>query len=169
MTDIHPHGLHHVTAIASEPQRNVDFYTHVLGLRLVKQTVNFDAPETYHLYYGDEHGTPGTVMTYFPFPNIGTRGKGAGEVAETAFAVLPGTLPWWRERLAAAGVRDTAAGTRFGAERLAFTGPDGDELVLVGHRAVEQDVVDRRARSVSVDLPHQDLDLVGLHLLGEDV
>ena len=70
MTDVAPHGLHHVTAIASEPQRNVDFYTRVLGLRLVKQTVNFDAPDTYHLYYGDEAGRPSTLLTFFPWRGV---------------------------------------------------------------------------------------------------
>jgi glyoxalase family protein len=79
MTDIRPHGLLHVTAIASQPQRNVDFYTRVLGLRLVKQTVNFDAPDTYHLYYGDQQGRPSTFLTFFPWPGVpkGEQGKGA--------------------------------------------------------------------------------------------
>ena len=68
MTDVNPHGLHHVTAIATDPQANVDFYTRALGLRLVKQTVNFDAPESYHLYYGDEHGSPASLLTFFAWP-----------------------------------------------------------------------------------------------------
>jgi glyoxalase family protein len=70
MSEIAPSGLHHVTAIASDPQRNVDFYTRVLGLRLVKQTVNFDAPDTYHLYYGDEAGRPSTLLTFFPWRGV---------------------------------------------------------------------------------------------------
>jgi glyoxalase family protein len=76
-------GLHHVTSMASDARANNAFFTETLGLRRVKKTVNFDAPEVYHLYYGDEHGTPGSVMTYFPFPNIGRREKGAGEVGQT--------------------------------------------------------------------------------------
>src|ERR1700752_4252510 len=76
-------GLHHVTSMAADARANNAFFTDTLGLRRVKKTVNFDAPDVYHLYYGDEHGTPGSVMTYFPFPNIGTRGKGTGEVGQT--------------------------------------------------------------------------------------
>ena len=78
MTQVAPHGLHHVTAIAGDPQRNVDFYTRVLGLRLVKQTVNFDAPGTYHLYYGDAHGSPSSLLTFFPWPGVQAGRQGAG-------------------------------------------------------------------------------------------
>ncbi len=124
-------GLHHVTSMASDARANNAFFTDTLGLRRVKKTVNFDAPKVYHLYYGDEHGTPGTVMTYFPFPDIGARAKGAGEVGRTVFAVPPGALPFWRERLAAQGTADLAEDVSFGARRLTFTGPDGDELALV--------------------------------------
>jgi glyoxalase family protein len=124
-------GLHHVTSMASDARANNAFFTRALGLRRVKQTVNFDAPDVYHLYYGDGRGTPGSVMTYFPFPSIGPRAKGAGEVGETVFAVPEGALPWWRERLAARGVAGLAEGERFGEKRLRFTGPDGDELALV--------------------------------------
>ena len=101
-------GLHHVTSMASDARANNAFFTDTLGLRRVKKTVNFDAPEVYHLYYGDETGTPGSVMTYFPFPDIGRRHKGAGEVGETVFAVPPGSLGFWRERLAARGVAGLA-------------------------------------------------------------
>ena len=82
-------GIHHVTAIASDPQRNVDFYAGLLGLRLVKRTVNFDDPQTYHLYYGDETGTPGSIMTFFPWPGARRGRIGAGQVGVTSFAVLP--------------------------------------------------------------------------------
>ena len=85
MSDVAPHGLHHVTAIADDPQRNVDFYSHVLGLRLVKQTVNFDAPDTYHLYYGDEAGSPGTILTFFPWEHAAPGRAGVGELQETVF------------------------------------------------------------------------------------
>jgi glyoxalase family protein len=124
-------GLHHVTSMASDARANNAFFTDTLGLRRVKKTVNFDAPEVYHLYYGDERGTPGSVMTYFPFPTMGRRGRGAGEVGQTVFAVPPGALPLWRERLAARAVPDLAEGESFGQRRLSFTGPDGDELALV--------------------------------------
>jgi glyoxalase family protein len=124
-------GLHHVTSMASDARANNVFLTDTLGLRRVKKTVNFDAPEVYHLYYGDEHGTPGSVMTYFPFPNIAGRRKGAGEVGRTTFAVPKGALPFWRERLAARGATGIAEDESFGAGRLTFAGPDGDELALV--------------------------------------
>jgi len=96
-------GLHHVTSMAADAQTNNAFFTHTLGLRRVKKTVNFDAPDVYHLYYGDEIGTPGTVMTYFPFPHIARGRRGAGEVGETQFAVSPDSLPYWKERLEKAG------------------------------------------------------------------
>ena len=99
--------VHHVTSIASGAQSNNDFFTKTLGLRRIKKTVNFDAPEVYHLYYGDEAGTPGTVMTYFPFPNARRGRPGTGEVGLTGFAVPQGSRPYWQERLAARGVTRT--------------------------------------------------------------
>ena len=124
-------GLHHVTAIAGGAQANSDFFTKTLGLRRVKKTVNFDAPDTYHLYYGDETGTPGTVMTYFPFAGVRRGRPGTGEVATTAFSVPRGALDWWQTRLTEHGVGGLQRGTRFGAPVLAFSGPDGDGLALV--------------------------------------
>lgn len=124
-------GLHHVTSMARDAQENNAFFTRKLGLRRVKKTVNFDAPDVYHLYYGDEHGTPGSVMTYFPFPNIGPRRGGAGEVGSTVFAVPEGALPFWRERLVAEGVAGLSEAESFGEKRLVFTGPDKDEFALV--------------------------------------
>ncbi|MEQ1769893.1 MAG: VOC family protein, partial [Devosia sp.] len=123
-------GLHHVTVMAKGAARNHAFWTHTLGLRRVKQTVNFDEPSVYHLYYGDEHGTPGSVMTYFPFPHIARGKPGTGEVGTTVFSVPVNSLGWWTERLAAAGVKTTPAET-FGQKRLSFVGPDGDGLALV--------------------------------------
>lgn len=123
-------GLHHVTSMASGARANNAFFTDTLGLRRVKQTVNFDAPEVYHLYYGDETGTPGSVMTYFPFPDIGPRGAGTGEVGVTVFAVPAGSLGYWRERLVARGVAGLAEEEVFGEKRLRFAGPDGDEFAL---------------------------------------
>ena len=124
-------GLHHVTSMAKDARQNNDFFTHKLGLRRVKKTVNFDAPDVYHLYYGDEVGTPGSVMTYFPFPNIGKGHRGVGEVGTTAFAVPEGTLGFWQDRLAKKGVTGLGTETRFGENRLLFDGPDGDSFALV--------------------------------------
>jgi glyoxalase family protein len=129
-------GLHHVTSMASGARANNAFFTNTLALRRVKKTVNFDAPDVYHLYYGDAAGTPGTVMTYFPFPNIGPRKAGVGEVGLTRFAAPRDALPWWAERLSRAGVEGLRSETAFGEERLAFLGPDGEELALV---AVDDD------------------------------
>ena len=124
-------GLHHVTSLASGAKQNNDFFTNTLGLRRVKTTVNFDAPDVYHLYYGDEVGTPGSVMTYFPFPNAARGRPGAGEVGTTAFAVPKGSLQEWQNRLAGLGVAGLKSGTRFGENVLAFEGPDGDGFALV--------------------------------------
>lgn len=124
-------GLHHVTSMASNAQQNNAFFTDTLGLRRVKKTVNFDDPSVYHLYYGDEQGTPGTVMTYFPFPHMMTGRPGVGEVGETQFSIPKGSLAFWKDRLIAQGVGGLATDTVFGAGRLRFTGPDGDALALV--------------------------------------
>lgn len=123
-------GLHHVTSMASDAQQNNAFFTGLLGLRRVKKTVNFDAPDVYHLYYGDETGSAGTVMTYFPFPNMAKGHRGTGEVSETAFAVPEGSLGFWRDRLEHAGVEGIAQDDRFGEKRLRFLGPDGDGFAL---------------------------------------
>ena len=123
---MHTSGLHHVTAIASDPQANRDFYEGVLGLRLVKQTVNFDDPGTLHLYYGDGLGSPGTILTFFPIPGLTPGSAGVGVTERVALAVPPGALPAWRERLAAAGI--AAANSAAG---LAVRDPDGLALELV--------------------------------------
>lgn len=123
-------GLHHVTSMAADAQENNDFFTKLLGLRRVKKTVNFDAPDVYHLYYGDEVGSAGTVMTYFPFPHIAKGRRGTGEVSETVFAVPEGSLGFWRDRLAAAGVQGIGEVEQFGEKRLRFLGPDGDGFAL---------------------------------------
>src|SRR6201994_1353586 len=111
-------GLHHVTAIASDPQRNLDFYTEVLGLRFVKRTINFDDPGTYHFYFGDDAGSPGTILTFFPWPHAPRRGHaGAGEVTHTAFSIPQDSINYWWERLRDKGVLVERTGTRFnGAE-----------------------------------------------------
>ena len=124
-------GLHHVTAMAGNPQRNVDFYTGVLGLRLVKKTVNFDDPGTYHLYYGDEVGHPGTILTFFPWP-LARRGvQGAGQATVTSFAVPAGSLGYWTARLARLGVAFDSPRRRFDDEVLTVLDPDGLRLELV--------------------------------------
>ena len=136
-------GLHHVTAIAGPPQRNLAFWTGVMGLRLVKQTVNFDDPASYHLYYGDARGTPGTVLTFFPWierPLIplprGRAGTGMATVAQ--LAVAPGALDFWIDRLVRNDVDFDAPARRFGEEVLAFTDPDGLRVELVAHPGAEE-------------------------------
>lgn len=124
-------GLHHVTSLASGAQQNNAFFTRDLGLRRIKKTVNFDAPDVYHLYYGDEVGTPGSVMTYFPFPNARRGQAGVGEVSVTSFAVPKGALPFWKDRLVSTPNADLREDSRFGQQRLLFTGPDGDRFALI--------------------------------------
>ena len=124
-------GLHHVTSMAAHAQQNSDFFTKKLGLRRVKKTVNFDDPEVYHLYYGDEFGTPGSVMTYFPFPHIAAGRQGAGEVGETYFAVPKGAIDFWKERLVAQKVGGLSESEVFGEKRLRFDGPDHDSFSLI--------------------------------------
>ncbi|MEO5617012.1 MAG: ring-cleaving dioxygenase [Candidatus Eisenbacteria bacterium] len=124
-------GLHHVTAMAADPQGNVDFHAGVLGLRLVKRTVNFDDPGTYHLYYGDEQGSPGTLITFFPWPGASRGRLGAGETAATAYRIPPGTAGWWRERLESLRIAVAADAARFGAPVLSFADPDGMRFELI--------------------------------------
>jgi glyoxalase family protein len=131
VTDVKPQGLHHVTAIATDPQSNVDFYTQALGLRLVKQTVNFDAPDTYHLYYGDEQGSPSTLLTFFPWPTVPKGQQGAGMTTATAFSVPETSLGWWQERLRTLGVDADAPRTRDEEDVLTFRDPDGLVIDLV--------------------------------------
>jgi catechol 2,3-dioxygenase-like lactoylglutathione lyase family enzyme len=128
-------GLHHVTAIVGDPQTNLDFYAGLLGLRLVKTTVNFDDPHTYHFYFGDAQGRPGTLITFFPWP-AGRRGaRGAGQVSAFAFAIPAESLGYWQERLGAAGVRFGGPEPRFGEPTLSFHDPDGLLVELVAHEA----------------------------------
>jgi glyoxalase family protein len=123
------HGIHHVTAISGDAQQNLDFYTGALGLRLVKRSVNQDAPDTYHLFYADAEGHPGTDMTFFPWPALPPGRKGAGLAVEVGFAVPAGSLGFWTERLAALGLAP-ARETRFGEPALALSDPHGLELSL---------------------------------------
>lgn len=123
-------GLHHVTAIASDAKRNYDFYTKVLGLRFVKKTVNFDDPNTYHLYYGNYPAEPGTILTFFPWPNIMPGRRGTGQATETGFSVPEGSLDFWVKRLDAHGITYNKPATKFGEEYLTVLDPDGMKLEL---------------------------------------
>ena len=124
-------GIHHITAIAGDPQRNLDFYTTVLGLRLVKLTVNFDDPGTYHFYFGNEKGTPGSILTFFPWPDAPRGVVGSGHVTAITFAVPTESLAYWRSRLSSHGVRVNHSGERFSETVLAINDPDGLPLELV--------------------------------------
>src|SRR4030042_1894655 len=97
-------GIHHVTVMASDPQANYDFYCQTLGMRFIKKTVNFDAPDVYHLYYGDEKGSPGTILTFFPFPDARRGKRGTGEINIVSFGVPLNSLQYWMERFAAVGI-----------------------------------------------------------------
>jgi glyoxalase family protein len=124
-------GLHHVTAIAGDPQRNIDFYAGVLGLRLVKLTINYDDPTTYHLYYGDGQGHPGTIMTFFPWPGATVGRIGTGQLTVTSFAAPEKSLVFWKERLAKHGTPVEEKRSDFDESMLLFTDPDGLQLELV--------------------------------------
>jgi glyoxalase family protein len=124
-------GIHHVTAMAGDPGRNLEFYREVLGLRLVKKTVNFDDPGTYHFYFGNESGRPGTILTFFPWPEARRGVAGAGQVTAVTFAVPEGSLESWRSRLTRVGVSVGEPGRRDGARYLGFLDPDGLALELI--------------------------------------
>lgn len=129
-------GIHHITAIVGHPQENVDFYAGVLGLRLVKKTVNFDDPATYHLYFGNDGGKPGTIITFFPWANAQQGEIGDGQVGVTAYAIPQGSLAFWKQRLAKFNVQYTVM-ERFGEEVLAFNDPHGLHIELVEREAGE--------------------------------
>jgi glyoxalase family protein len=124
-------GLHHVTAICRDPQVNHAFYVGLLGLRLVKRTVNFDDPSSYHLYYGDGAGTPGSVLTFFCWGPLAAGRRGHGQALAVAFAIAPEALEYWRDRLRAYGVKVEGLSRRFGDEGLEFSDPDGLKIELV--------------------------------------
>lgn len=126
-------GMHHVTAMASGAQSNLDFYTGVLGLRLLKQTVNFDAPDVYHFYYGNEVGDPGTIMTFFPFPQMARGRKGRSQTVRTSFSVPEGALEFWMERLRRFGIGFAQPEERFNEQFIYFEDWDGLGLELVAH------------------------------------
>lgn len=124
-------GIHHVTAISSSAAKTVRFHTEVLGLRLIKRTVNFDDPSTYHLYFGDGVGTPGTIMTFFPFGEGNDGRVGRGQVAATAYVVPDGSLEFWRERFETFGIETEEQEQRFGNRIIQFTDSDGQPYELV--------------------------------------
>jgi len=131
-------SIHHVTAIAGDPQRNLDFYTGVLGLRLVKLTVNFDDPGSYHLYFGDEVGHPGSILTFFSWPD-GRRGRqGTGEVGTVSLAIPSASLGFWVERLVQHGVKFEGPDRRFDEQVLAFNDPDGLLIELAATPRVDR-------------------------------
>ncbi|WP_118195080.1 ring-cleaving dioxygenase [Albibacterium indicum] len=123
-------GLHHVTAIANMAKRNLDFYTKVLGLRLVKKTVNFDDPGTYHFYFGNETGAAGTILTFFPWEGIGRGKNGAGMATDIGYAVPQGALKFWKERLKSFDISYTESEI-FGENLISFTDPDGLQLQFI--------------------------------------
>jgi glyoxalase family protein len=125
------HGIHHVTCIAGDPQENLDFYAGLLGMRLVKRSVNQDDPGTYHLFYADRVGNPGTDFTFFPWPQMEPGRLGIGLTTETSFAVPPGSLIYWQERLVKYGVEYGPYESRFGETTLTVKDPHGLQLALV--------------------------------------
>jgi glyoxalase family protein len=177
-------GIHHITAIAGDPQKNLDFYAGVLGLRLVKKTVNYDDPETYHFYFGDRAGTPGTVLTFFPWTASGLKGQaGRGQVTSIAFSVPSGALDFWRRRLEQFHVELAGQKKNAEAARISFHDPDGLGLELVdagdaqsreawvGH-VPEQDAV-RGIHSATLSVENAEItakflaSVLGLRLTGE--
>jgi glyoxalase family protein len=141
-------GLHHITAIAADPKVNLDFYTRVLGLRFVKKSVNQDDPGTYHLYYGDNVGAPGTALTFFPWMGLRRGRPGTGQAYATGFSIPAASLAYWQERLSRFKVSMEPVETRFGDQVLAFADPDGMRLELVATAEA-----DTRAPAPSADVP----------------
>ncbi|MBZ8135420.1 ring-cleaving dioxygenase [Afifella sp. IM 167] len=132
-------GIHHVTAIAGPASRNLDFYRHTLGMRLVKKTVNFDDPTTYHLYFGDETGQPGSILTFFPWEHAAAGRVGIGETQETAFRIPQASLGFWTHRLLSAGIAHETPFQRFGETVLAMKDPDGMRISLVALAGIENE------------------------------
>ena len=178
-------GLHHITAIANNAQRNYDFYTHVLGLRMVKKTVNFDDPNTYHFYYGNEEGTPGTILTFFPWEGIGPGRNGVGMATEIGYSVPNDSLDNWAGRFRQFGVSMGEQAERFGETYLPFTDPDGLAIALIAPQQpdrrpawetedVKQDMATQGFHSVTLTLQKIDAtakvltDIFGYRLLAQE-
>ena len=124
-------GLHHITAIANNAKRNYNFYTKLLGLRMVKKTVNFDDPGTYHFYYGDETGTPGSILTFFPWEGIGAGVNGSGMATNIGYSVPDGSLEFWTDRFKRFDIPHNVAAERFGEQFISLKDPDGLQLDLI--------------------------------------
>ena len=178
-------GLHHITAIAGNAQNNFDFYTKVLGLRLVKKTVNFDDPGTYHLYYGDESGSAGTILTFFPWEGIGQGTEGVGMATEIGYAVPEGSLDFWKARFKEYQVKTGDVSERFGETILPFKDPDGLSLSLIIPKtadnrkpweteAVKKEIATRGFHSTTLSLQKIDetakvlTDIFGYRLLSQE-
>ena len=131
-------GIHHVTAITSDPQRNIDFYANNLGLRFVKLTVNQDDPTSYHLYYGDELGRPGTILTFFHWPDAPKGHRGTSEVTSTSFLIPENSMNYWIDRFKTKQMDFRGPYKRFDDEQvITLNDPDGLELELVAHKSAE--------------------------------
>ncbi|MFD2571966.1 ring-cleaving dioxygenase [Spirosoma soli] len=178
-------GLHHITAIANNAQRNYDFYTHVLGLRMVKKTVNFDDPGTYHFYYGNEEGTPGTILTFFPWEGIGPGRNGVGMATEIGYSVPIDSLDNWAGRFKELGVSAGEQAERFGERYLPFTDPDGLAFTLIAPKQpdnrpvwetedIKRDTATRGFHSITLALQHIEptarvlTDIFGYRLLAQE-
>lgn len=131
-------GLHHITAIAGEARRNYNFYTQVLGLRLVKKTVNFDDPYTYHFYYGDKTGTPGSILTFFPWEGMQSGRRGTRQVTEIGYSVPHNSLEFWLKRFEEHNVIYNKVSEKFGEQYLTFLDPDGLKFELVASKNPDQ-------------------------------
>ena len=131
-------GIHHVTAICDDPQQNIDFYAGLLGLRMVKQTVNFDMPDTYHLYYGDEQGHPGTILTFFAWPDSPKGYIGTGQIGSISFSIPQQSMEYWEEHLSRHNILVGGPNTRFGEKVLSLMSPEGLVLELVAHEEAQE-------------------------------
>ncbi|WP_457092200.1 ring-cleaving dioxygenase [Microvirga sp. P5_D2] len=159
------HGIHHVTVIAGPARRNLDFYTRVLGLRLVKKTVNFDDPGTYHFYFGDSVGSPGSTLTFFPWEHVAPGRTGIGTTQETAFRVPENALGYWAHRFIEQGVEHGALEKRFGQSVLPFKDPHSTSLALVG---IADATTDNAWTSGDIPTEHAIQGLEGVTLLVEN-
>ena len=158
-------GIHHVTAISGKAERNLDFYTRVLGLRFVKKTVNFDDPTTYHLYYGDEAGHPGTVFTFFAWEHAAQGRAGVGQAQQTAFRVPAASLGFWAHRFVEKGVAHDQVEKRFGESALPFADPDGMHAALIGVQGAE---IEPAWRSGDIPAEHAIRGFHGVALMLDD-
>jgi glyoxalase family protein len=174
---MHSAGIHHITAIAGDPQTNLDFYTETLGLRLVKRTVNFDDPGSYHFYFGDSVGSPGTIITFFPWPGARRGARGSGQVTTVSFAIPRNSIEFWNERLRANDVVAEEISNRFGNKTLRFLDPDGLMLELTESVIGSEGVMDRSIRGFAaptLEVRHLDrtekllTEVLGFEFVGEE-